>query len=419
LRHGLEQPGVPTPGCHGDAAAAMKTASKVLEAEFSMPLLSHACMEPVSCTASVVGNHVELWLSTKSSSLDAGHAADALGIDPSAIIIHNEYIGGDFGRRSGMEHTTEAVLLSKAAGRPVKVVWTREEDLRCDQHRTAFLGRVRMGLGADGMPVAYEAKIACDGLWQRLFPWFYAKKKPADLPFFELVGSIYKIPDEVGAYVNVPLPVRIGAFRGNNGTHNGFMLETMIDDAAHTVGVDPLAYRRKLLAHDARAIAVLDRAAAIAGWGKAAAGRHQGVTFYQSDFYQCRFAIIVEVSGTADALKVERLVGVIDSGLVINPMLAERAVECGMIFGLSNAMNERITLAGGAPEQTNFDSYQLIRIDQVPEVIVEIIEGGDEPGSFGEQGTMPMCSALGNAIYAATGKRIRSTPFGANGITFV
>jgi len=418
LRQGLEQPGTPTMGSHGDVAAGMKSAAKVLEAEFSMPFLSHACMEPVSCTARVDGDQIELWLSTKSPSLDAGHAARALGIDPSTIVVHNEYQGGDFGRRSGMEHTTEAVLLAKAAGRPVKVVWTREEDLRVDQHRTAFLGRVRMGLAADGTPVAYDAKIACDGLWQRLFPWFYAKKKPMDLPMFSLVGSSYGIPNEAGTYVNVPLPVRIGAFRGNNDTHNGFMLESMIDDAARAADIDPLAYRRKLLSKDARSTAVLDRAGAIAGWGKVAAGRHQGVAFWQSDFYRCRLAVIVEVSGTADALKVERLVGVCDSGLAINPMLAERAVEAGMIFGLSNAMSESVTLSDGAPEQTNFDSYQVLRIDQAPDVTVEIISVGDEPGSFGEVGTMPMCSALGNAIVSATGKRIRTTPFGGNGVTF-
>jgi isoquinoline 1-oxidoreductase subunit beta len=419
LRQGLERPGTPTMGSHGDVPVAMKSATKVLEAEFSMPFLSHACMEPVSCTARVIGNQVELWLSTKSPSLDAGHAALALGIDPSTIVVHNEYQGGDFGRRSGMEHTTEAVLLAKAAGRPVKVMWTREEDLRVDQHRTAFLGRVRMGLAADGTPVAYEAKIACDGLWQRLFPWFFAKKKPVDLPMFSLVGSAYGIPNEAGAYVNVPLPVRIGAFRGNNDTHNGFMLETMIDEAAHVTGTDPLAYRRRLLSKDARSIAVLDRAAAIAGWGKVVAGHHQGIAYLQSEFYRCRLAVIVEVSGTADALKVERLVGVCDSGLTINPLLAERAVEAGLIFGLSNAMSERITLAGGAPEQTNFDTYQLLRIDQAPDVTVEIISVGDEPGSFGEIGTMPVGTALGNAIFSATGKRIRTQPFGANGVTFV
>jgi CO/xanthine dehydrogenase Mo-binding subunit len=406
-------------GSHGDVAAAMKSAVKVLEAEFSMPFLSHACMEPVSCTARVDGDQVELWLSTKSPTLDAGHAARALGIDPSTIVVHNEYQGGDFGRRSGMEHTTEAVLLARAAGRPVKVVWTREEDLRVDQHRTAFLGRVRMGLGADGTPVAYEAKIVCDGVWQRLFPWFFAKKKPVDLPMFSLVGSAYGIPNEAGTYVNVPLPVRIGPFRGNNDTHNGFMLETMIDEAAHAAGADPLEYRRRLLSKDARSIAVLDRAAAIAGWGKVATGHHQGIAYLQSEFYRCRLAVIVKVSGTADALKVERLVGVCDSGLAVNPLLAERAVEAGMIFGLSNAMSERISLAGGAPEQTNFDTYQVLRIDQAPDVTVEIISVGDEPGSFGEIGTMPLGTALGNAIFSATGKRIRTQPFGANGVTFV
>src|SRR5258706_8619139 len=243
LRRGLEQPGVPTIGSHGDTLAAMKSAAKILEAEFSMPFMSHACMEPVSCTARV-GDRVELWLSTKSPSLDAGHAGRALGVDPSSIIVHNEYQGGDFGRRSGMEHTTEAVLLAKATGRAVKVAWTRAEDLTVDQHRTAFLGRARLGLGADGMPIAYEAKIACDGLWQRLFPWFYAKKKPVDLPTFSLVGSSYRIPNEAGTYVNVPLPRRIGAFRRNNDTHNGFMLESMIDDAGREAGNQTIGFPR-------------------------------------------------------------------------------------------------------------------------------------------------------------------------------
>jgi isoquinoline 1-oxidoreductase subunit beta len=196
-------------------------------------------------------------------------------------------------------------------------------------------------------------------------------------------------------------------------------MESMIDDAARAADIDPLAYRRRLLSKDTRSVAVLDRAAAIAGWSNVAAGHHQGIAFWQSDFYSCRLAVIVEVSEAADALKVERLVGVCDSGLAINPMLAERAVEAGMVFGLSNAMSEGITLAGGAPEQTNFHTYQVLRIDQTPDVTVEIISAGDEPGSFGEVGTMPMCSALGNAIFAATGKRIRITPFGGNGVTFV
>jgi isoquinoline 1-oxidoreductase subunit beta len=418
LRTALGQPGVATPGSHGDVAAAKKSAVQSIEAEFTLPILAHACIEPVTCTALVQNDRCEIWLSTKSPTLDGGFAAEALGIDRAKVVVHNEFQGGDFGRRSGREHTTEAVLLAKAAGRPVKVIWNREQDLRVDQHRSAFIGRARITLGANGMPVAYEAKIACDGLWRSQFPWWYAKKKPLDLPLLSLVGSSYGIPNEAGEYVLVEHPVRIGPFRGNNETHNTFLLESMIDEAAQVAGIDPLEYRRRLLAKDHRSVAVLDRAAQLAGWGKAGPGRFQGLAFYQSEFYRCRLATIVELSQTKQGLKVERAIGVCDSGLTINPNLAKQCIEGGMIFGLSNAMYEQITLAGGAPEQQNFDEYQLLRIDAAPDVVCEIISVGEEPGSFGEVGTMPIGTALGNAIAAATGKRVRAQPYAANGVNF-
>ncbi|MFP3553956.1 molybdopterin cofactor-binding domain-containing protein [Paraburkholderia sp. SIMBA_049] len=418
LRKSLGQPGVSTPGSHGDVQAAMKGATTIIEGEFTLPILSHACMEPVSCTASVEGDKCEIWLSTKSPTIDSRFAAEPLGIDPMTVVVHNHFQGGDFGRRSGREHTIEAVLISKAAGRPVKVIWTRAEDLRVDQHRTAVIGRARMGLDAAGMPVAYEAKIASDGVWRSMFPWWYAKKKPLDLPLFTLVGSSYGIPNESGTYVLTPHPVRIGAFRGNNETHNGFLLETIIDEAAHASKSDPLKYRRKLLKHDPRSTAVIDRAAELAGWGNAVPGRYQGVAFYQSEFYRCRLAVIVEVSTSEKGIKVERIVGVCDSGLVINPLLAERCIEAGMVFGLSNTLYERITLSGGAPEQRNFNDYRVLRFDETPEIKVEVISVGEQPGSFGEIGVVPVGAALGNAIFAATGDRLRSQPFSAYGAKF-
>ena len=214
LHAAMSQQGDLSPENHGDVAAAMKGAARVIEAEFSFPLLSHACMEPpVSCTASVVSEHCELWLSTKSPSLDGGFAAEALGVDPATVVVHNGYQGGDFGRRSGRDHVTEAVLLSKALQQPVKVIWTRKEDLRCDQHRTSALTRSRLGMRADGTPVAYEIKTASDGVWRSLFPWFYAMKKPMDLPLASrLVHTGYDIPNEAGSYVVVPHPVRIWSF---------------------------------------------------------------------------------------------------------------------------------------------------------------------------------------------------------------
>jgi isoquinoline 1-oxidoreductase beta subunit len=415
----MDSPGVPTPGSHGDVAAAMKSAKKTIEGEFHLPMLSHTCMEPVSCTASVKGDQCEVWLSTKSSTLDAGFAAAALGIDPATVILHNEFQGGDYGRRSGKEHTTEAVLLSRALQRPVKVVWSRTEDLRIDQHRTSLLGRAKMGLGEDGMPIAYEAKIACDGLWQKLFPDFYASTKPLDLPMFSVVGSSYGIPNEAGSYVNVPHPTRIGAFRGNNESHNGFILETMIDDAAHESGVDPLHYRFKLLAKDERSVAVLKRAAEMADWPHPSPDRFQGLAFHQSEFYGCRVATIVELSkGEGGSVKVERLICACDSGLVINPNLAKQNLEGGLLFGLSTVMRERITLSNGAPEQTNFNDYRLLRMNEAPDVEVEIISIGEKPGSFGEIAVFQVGAALGNAIFRATGRRIRSQPFAAHGVTF-
>ncbi|MDM9628491.1 molybdopterin-dependent oxidoreductase [Rhizobium sp. S152] len=418
LRAALDKPGVATPGSHGDVVAGSKLVKTFIEGEFHLPILSHTCMEPVSCTASVVGDSCEVWLSTKSSTLDAGFAAAALGIDPATVILHNEFQGGDYGRRSGVEHVTEAVLLSRALQRPVKVVWTREEDLRIDQHRTSLLGRAKLGLGDNGMPLTYEAKIACDGLWQALFPTFYDAMKPLDLPMFSVVGSSYGIPNEAGSYVNVPHPVRIGAFRGNNESHNGFILETMIDEAAYTAKIDPLHYRTSLLANDQRSVAVLARAAELAKWHSPPADRYQGVAYHQSEFYGCRIATIVELSKSERGLRVERMFCACDSGLVINPNLARQNLEGGLLFGLSTVMHERITIRDGAPEQENFNDYRLLRINEAPQVDIDLIGVGEKPGSFGEIAVFQVGSALGNAIFKATGQRIRSQPFGAHGVTF-
>jgi isoquinoline 1-oxidoreductase beta subunit len=415
LRKGLSEPGDQAIGVHGDFPTAIKSAAKTFEGDFSFAILCHAPIEPVSCTALVKGDRCELWLSTKSTTLDAGFAAKALGIDPAKVKIHNEFQGGDFGRRSGMDHTTEAVLLAKAAGKPVKVIWTREEDIRMDQHRTALLGHARMGLDSEGMPVAFESRIASDGVWRALFPGWYAKKKPLDLPIFGLVGSAYGIPNESGSYTVTPMPVRVGAFRGNAEVHNGFILESMVDEAAHMAGQDPVAYRRRMLSRDARSVAVLDRVAQMAKWG-VGQNRAMGVSFYQSEFYRCRLAVIVEVTNSTDGMKVKNIFAACESGLVINPKLARQCIEGGLLFGLSNALYEEITLKGGAPEQTNFNSYRMLRMNEAPDVFVEVISYGEEPGSFGEVGTFPVGVALSNAIFASTGLRMRTQPFVKNGL---
>jgi len=242
--------------------------------------------------------------------------------------------------------------------------------------------------------------------------------KPVDLPMFNLVAGPYGIANETGIYALVPHPVRIGAFRGNGETVNGYIVETMIDEAAHLAKTDPLAYRRALVSKDPRSTAVLDRVAALSHWGKVEKGRFQGIGYYQSVFYGCRLAAVVEISNGIDGIKVEHVTAVCDSGLVINPMLAERCLEGGLIFGLSNAIFEEVTLAGGAPEQHNFDSYRLIRINETPDMTVEVINFGDKPGSFGEIGVVPVGVALANAVFQATGTRLRSQPFSKSAIKF-
>ena len=415
LREAMKEKGDTAIGVHGDFPAALKSASKVFEGDFSFAILAHAPIEPVSCTAHVVGDKCELWLSTKSSTLDAGFAAKALGIDPATVKVHNEFQGGDFGRRSGKDHTTEAVLIARAAGKPVKVVWTRAEDLRMDQHRTALLGHARMGLDGEGMPVAFESHIASDGVWRALFPEWYAKKKPLDLPIFGLVGSAYGIPNEAGSYAVRPMPVRVGAFRGNAEVHNGFILESMVDEAAFLAGQDPVAYRRRMLAKDPRNVAVLDRVAKMANWG-VGQNRAMGVAFHTSDFYKCRLAVIVEVSSSLEGMKVKNIFAACDSGLVINPKLARQCIEGGLLFGLSNALYEEITLKDGAPEQTNFNSYRILRMNETPDVFVEVMSVGEEPGSFGEVGTFSVGVALSNAIFVSTGQRMRTQPFVKHGL---
>ena len=419
LKAALDQAGMKTPGGRGDTPAAMKSATRVLEAEYTVPLMAHACMEPVSCTAEVRDGRCSIWLSTQSVTLDAGFAAEAAGVDASNVTVHNTYMGGAFGRRTGREHITEAVLLAKAAGRPVKVVWSREEDLRVDQHRSAFRARVRIGLGTDGMPVAYEAKLAGMGFWQSQFTAWWERMKKLDVPMFGLVGTPYAIPNEAGEYVAVPMPVRIGPWRGNNESHNLFFTETIIDEAAHAAGQDPLLYRRRLVEKDARTIRVLDRAAELSGWAKSEPGRFKGVALMVSDRnWRCRLAHVVEVSLQSNRPRIERVTCVCDSGLVINPTLARQNLEGGIVFGLSTAMREQITLAGGAPEQTNFDTYELLRIDETPEIVVELIQGSDEPGAFGEVASPAVAPALGNALFRAIGRRLRALPFAANGVRF-
>lgn len=416
LEAGLAAEGVETPGTKGDADERLKSASQVIEATYEMPMAAHGCIEPVTCTADVEGKGCRLWLSTQSPTLDAGYAADVMGVDPADIEIHNEFMGGAFGRRTGREHIEEAILLSKAVGAPVKVIWSREEDILMDQFRTAAMVRGRLGLGEDGRPIAYQATVSATGFWQNMLPDWFDRVKPLDVPAISLLGSDYGIEDEDGSYVPYLSPPRIGPWRGNMDNHNLLLIESLIDEAAHHLGRDPLEYRLSLVT-DARSRAVIERVAELSSWGSEENNTWRGIAFlHNKTYWRSRVAVVVELQQQDDRLRAAKLYCVCDSGLVVNPLLAKQNLEGGLLFGFSWAVLEETTFSDGYPDQRNFYDYEMLRIDMAPRLVVEIIETGDEPGSFGEVATPVVPPALGNAIFAATGQRFRRIPFAKHGV---
>ncbi len=415
LTTGLTGDGVETPGKKGNIDEGLKIASHVIEATYEMPMAAHGCIEPVTCTAFVQGDACKLWLSTQSPTLDAGYAADVLGVGASEIEIHNEFMGGAFGRRTGREHIEEAIILSKAVGAPVKVIWSREEDILMDQFRTAAMVKGRLGLDENGRPIAYQAAVSATGFWQNMLPDWYDRVKPLDVPAFSLLGSDYGTEAEDGRYMPYLSPPRIGPWRGNMDNHNLLLIESLVDEAAHRLGRDPLEYRLSLIA-DERSRAVIKRAAELSGWEPGEANTSRGIAFmHNKNYWRSRLAVVVELQEQDNRWRATTLYCVCDSGLVINPLLAKQNLEGGLLFGFSWALQEEITFTDGYPDQRNLYDYEMLRIDMAPRLVVEIIETGEEPGSFGEVATPVVPPALGNAIFAATGQRFRRIPFAKHG----
>lgn len=413
LAAGLTADGMEVPGTTGDPDTRLDTASAVLEATYEMPMAAHGCIEPVTCTASVENGTCKLWLSTQSPTLDAGHAADVLDLDPSMIEIHNEFLGGAFGRRTGREHIEEAILLSQAVEAPVKVIWSREEDILMDQFRTGAMVNARLGLDEGGRPIAYGVEVSATGFWQNMLPDWYDQVKPLDIPAIGMLDSDYDIENKRGRYTPYLSPPRIGPWRGNMVNHNLLPIESLIDEAAHLHGRDPVEYRLSLIA-DERSRAVIDRIAELSSWEQGTQ-RSLGIAFMHDRAWRSRVAVVVELQEKDRRQKVTTVYCVCDSGLVINPLLAKQNLEGGLLFGLSSALLEELTFSEGFPDQRNFGDYDILRMDSAPRLVVEIIETGKEPGSFGEVTTPVVAPALGNALFVATGQRYRRVPFAKHG----
>jgi isoquinoline 1-oxidoreductase beta subunit len=397
----MDQPGA-VARKEGDAATALASAAKKVEAVYEVPYLAHAPMEPLNCVADVRSNSCEVWASTQGQSSARAEAVRITGLKPENVQVHTEYMGGGFGRRAQPDYIGEAVEVSKAAGVPVKLTWSREDDMQHDAYRPASYSRFAGGLDADGWPVAWTTRIACapvgglrDGLART---------------GVEGVSTIpYAIPHILVDYHAVDPGIPVSYWRSVGYSQNIFFTESFVDELAAAGGKDPVELRRRLLANSPRLLAALDLAAEKAGWGKPLpAGRGRGVSV--SNNIGSNTVQIAEVSVERGKVKVHRVVCAVDCGQVVNPWGVEQQIQSGIVFGLSAALKGGITIADGRVEQGNFDRYDVLRIDEMPKVEVHIIPSQAAPGGMGEASTPGIAPAVSNAIFAATGKRIRRLP---------
>jgi isoquinoline 1-oxidoreductase beta subunit len=393
---------------HGDTAAALAAAKQIVEVEYFSPWLSHAPMEPMNATVSVTDAGVEVWVPTQGMQMTQIVLAGALKIPPEKVTIHRTYLGGGFGRRLLADFALQAALCSKAVGRPVKLIWSREEDIRQDWYRPAFLERVRAALGPDGLPSAVHHRLVSPTILAPVSPTPVKPGTVDSLAVEDIVGSPYAIPNWRVDYNMLEVPIPTMVLRTTGHGPNNFAMESLIDELAHAAAQDPYAYRRRLLAHDAAALAVLDRAAALAQWGKAPAGRHQGMAF--ADCFGSYLCQVVELSMVDGAVKLHKIISVADPGRVLDRVNAASLIEGGVVWGLSAALYSAITFEAGHTRETNFDAYRVVTLPDTPELVTDFLENRSTIGGLGEVGPVCVPGALCNALFAATGVRHRRLP---------
>lgn len=375
----------------GDAAAALASARRVVEAEYRVPYLAHATMEPMNCTARVEGRRCELWLGTQNPLGFAKEVADALGLDAGDVAVYNQYLGGGFGRRAFPDVAIQAARIAVQSPHPVKLIWSREEDLRHDYYRQAGISRFRAGLDENGRPVAWENS-------------YLDKHDPEEAPHIP-----YAVPNQLIRYTESPTHVPWGFWRSVDHSLHAFFTESFIDELAVAAGQDPYRYRRKLLAGAPRFVEVLDRAAREADWdAPRPAGRGRGIAIHRS--FGTIVAQVADVVVEDGRPRATRVVCAVDPGYAVHPDGLRCQVESGIAYGLTAALHGEISILGGAVQQGNFHDYRMLRMDESPAIETLIVNGGGALGGGGEPGLPAIAPAFTNAIFDATGVRIRELP---------
>lgn len=410
----------------GDVSAIFKEKERTLDVEYQLPFLAHMTMEPQVCTAWVRSDQIEVWAPTQGPRQVAIAAAEVVNRDESDVLVHNTTIGGSFGRRMETDYVRQAVYLSQLRKRPVRLQWSREDDVQHDFYRPASLHRLRATVG-EGSVEAWEHRIVQPSAMSRsvksifkelVSPMFIGPAAWAFSTFLD-DGSIvegakglpYGIPNIAVGYHVANEPVPVGAWRSVGHSSNGFVVESFIDECAHAAQRDPVEFRRQLLAEHPRHLGVLEKVTSEAHWGQALPeGYAQGIAVHKS--FGTYVAIVAEVSVEGKDIRIHRLTAAVDCGLAIYPDGVKAQIEGAMIYGLSTAFGPaEITYKEGRVQQSNFHDFAALRYIDCPDISVTIIDSEESPSGAGEPGLPPTLAAVGNAIYAATGKRLRKVPF--------
>ena len=412
-----------TPGAmalkEGDAAQGIKNAHKTVSAEYELPFLAHAAMEPLNVVVDLKPDHCDIWTGTQFQTVDRDMAAKVVGLPPEQVEIHTTFLGGGFGRRANpqSDFVVEAVQVAKAMKAanktaPVKVVWTREDDMRGGYYRPMWVDHIEAGIAKDGKPVAWKHTLVGQSIMEGSPFAPMMIKDGVDVTSVEGAATLpYTIPNIQVDLHSPKSAVPVQWWRSVGHSHTAFIVETMVDELAHLAGKDPVAYRLGILPADSRYRGALKLAAKKAGWGKKKlpAGHAYGAAVHKS--FDSYVAEIAEVSLQNGKIRVHRVVAAVDCGMVVNPDGVRQQVEGGMVYGLSAALHGAITLENGRVVQSNFNSYTPLRFSEMPEVEVHIVESSEPPTGIGEPGTPPIAPAVANAVFALTGKRLRRMPF--------
>ena len=397
----------------GDVDKAMASAVAKVEATYQVPFLAHATMEPMNCTVHVRKDGCEVWVGSQALARAQAVAAKTAGLPLDKVVVHNHLIGGGFGRRLEVDGIIRAVEIAKQVDAPVKVVWTREEDIQHDMYRPYWFDRISAGLDENGKPIAWSHRFAGSSVIARWLP--PAFKNGLDPDSTEgAIDLVYDLPNFHVEYVRVEPPGIPTAFwRSVGPSHNVFVTESFVDEMAAAAKQDAVAYRRALLDKSPRAKAVLDLAAEKAGWGQPlpkGSGRGVSLQFAFGSY----LAQIAEVEVSKDGeVRLRRVVCAVDCGTVVNPDTVHAQIQSGIIFGATAALYGEITLKDGRVEQSNFDTYRVLRMNEAPAIEVYIVKSSEPPGGMGETGTSAIVPAVANAIFAATAKRLRKMPVDA------